>query len=130
MPVARLRRLCDDRSSKIGYRSIMVRWGFILLWMIVASLTAASVVHANETAPSSIIECSGYVHSDGDADQSQGDADKAIPHHHGSCHGAASLLPRAIVPILFDIKAAPKSAAMSKALGRWTPGPDLRPPIA
>ncbi|BBF68005.1 hypothetical protein SBA_ch1_02050 [Sphingomonas bisphenolicum] len=100
------------------------------MWMIVASLMAASVVHANETISASAIECSGYVHDDGDSNPSPGDADKAVPHHHGGCHSAASLLPRTIAPIFFDIQAAPKTAATSRAFGRWAPGPDLRPPIA
>jgi hypothetical protein len=116
--------------EKFVTAAFMVRRGLIIFWMVVASLTAASIVHANETASSSAMECSGYVHSDGDADQSQGDADKAVPHHHGGCHGGASLLPRPLVPIFFVIQPADKPAATYRSLDRWMIGPDLRPPIA
>ncbi|OYX96368.1 MAG: hypothetical protein B7X90_11795 [Novosphingobium sp. 17-62-19] len=114
----------------------MVRWGFLMLCIIVTSLTAAAAVHANEfpnatTISATTLECSGYVHSEGDRDQSQGDADKAVPHHHGGCHGAASLIsPRAHVPVLLDLRTEPTGYVDSTALGRWSPGPDLRPPIA
>lgn len=114
----------------------MVRWGFLMLCTIVASLTATAAVHAGEfsssfTTSATTIECSGYVHSDGDQDQSQGDADGSLPHHHGGCHGVASLVSaRSIVPILFDLRSAPAVFVDSTALGRWSPGPDLRPPIA
>ncbi|WCP14000.1 hypothetical protein sphantq_02441 [Sphingobium sp. AntQ-1] len=116
-----------DRGKSV-IASAMVRRTFLLLWTIVASLTAASMVHANETSSASAIECSGYVHGDGDP--SPGEADKAVPHHHGGCHSAASLLPRTTAPIFFDTQAAPKTAAPCRAFGRWAPGPDLRPPIA
>lgn len=59
----------------------------LLLVMIASSLVMTATVHAREIPGPVTIECSGTVHSDGDGDQSPGDADKAMPHHHGSCHG-------------------------------------------
>jgi len=61
--------------------------------LIASSLVLSVTVHARELPGPVVIECSGTVHEDGDADQSQGDADKAIPHHHGTCHGQAMQIP-------------------------------------
>ena len=61
--------------------------------MIAASLVVTGTVHAQEMPGIVTIECSGAVHSEGDADQSQGDFDKAVPHHHGTCHGSSLNLP-------------------------------------
>ncbi|RZF65943.1 hypothetical protein EWE75_02815 [Sphingomonas populi] len=58
----------------------------LLLVIIASSLVMTATVHAREIPGPATIECNGTVHSDGDADQSQGDADKAMPHHHGTCH--------------------------------------------
>lgn len=71
----------------------MIRQGLFLLCMLIASLTTASVTHAQEFSGNAMIECSGYVHSTGDADQSNGDSDKATPHHHGACHGSGVFMP-------------------------------------
>lgn len=67
-------------------------WSLLLI-MIASSLVMTATVHAREIPGSVTIECSGTVHSDGDADQSQGDADKAMPHHHGTCHGQSLNVP-------------------------------------
>lgn len=103
----------------------------MILCMIVTALTVTATVHAREDAGPSAMECSGYVHSDGDRDQTQGDSDQAVPHHHGGCQGAASLVPgKIITPTLFDLSAGPRLMATSAVLAPWTPGPNLRPPIA
>lgn len=114
----------------------MFRWSFLLLCLLVASLTTVATVHANEvpnptlSAAQTSIECSGKVHSEGDADQSQGNSDKGVPHHHG-CHGAASFLPaRAAEATIFAIVTEALMSVEEAAPGRWTVGPDLRPPIA
>jgi len=65
----------------------------LFLMLIASSLVMSATVHARELPGPVMIECSGTVHEDGDADQSQGDADKAIPHHHGTCHGQAMQIP-------------------------------------
>lgn len=109
----------------------MRRWSFLILCLIAASFTTSAAIHAREISGSPALECSGYVHSDGDSDQSQGDADQAAPHHHGSCHGAASLIPpKPDTPLSVDRRVEGRRAANPAALGRWTTGPDLRPPIA
>lgn len=114
----------------------MFRWSFLLLCMLVVSLTTVATVHANEvpnptlSANQTSIECSGQVHSEGDGDQSQGDSDKAVPHHHG-CHGGASFLPaRAAEATAFAIVTESLMTVEEAAPGRWSVGPDLRPPIA
>lgn len=109
----------------------MHRWGLLILCLLVTSFTTSAAVHASEFSSSTILECSGYVHTDGDADETQGDADRAVPHHHGNCHGAASVIPaKPLAPILIDLHLVQKAVANSAPLGLWTTGPDLRPPIA
>lgn len=74
--------------------SAMLRRIWSLLLIIVASSLVVTVtVHAQELPGALTIECSGAVHSDGDADQSQGDADRGVPHHHSSCHGLSLKVP-------------------------------------
>lgn len=102
-----------------------------MLCLLVASLCVTVTVHAREIAGASIIECTGVIHSDGDADQSQGDADKGIPHHHSSCQGAP-----AFVPIGIGGVSPVRGAALvvplrqTTALPLWADDPGLRPPIA
>lgn len=110
----------------------MSRWGLpLLLILLLSSFMAASALHAAEIAGPVTMECSGYVHSDGDADESQGDADKGVSHHHSNCQGGASFLPsRDLTPQLQSHRKEPVRANQSHALGRWISGPDLRPPIA
>jgi len=109
----------------------MVRWGLLILCMMVASLTATGAVHAREFPSPTTVECSGYVHSDGDSDQSQGDSDRAVPHHHGGCHGSVSLVPlRLAEPVVFFQPAEARNLSDTTGAARWSPGPDLRPPIA
>ncbi|TPG47156.1 hypothetical protein EAH76_22370 [Sphingomonas glacialis] len=103
----------------------------LLLVMIASSLVMSATVHAREIPGPMTIECSGTVHSDDDADQSPGDADNAISHHHGTCHGASLDVPATeALPMLVradSLRAvsAPDSAPASRAID-----PALRPPAA
>lgn len=108
----------------------MLRHGLLFLCLLVTSLVTATTIHAREWPGVSSIECSGTLHSDGDADQSPGDADQAAPHHHGSCHGASFVPARFVQPMDLLATGNGHGPASSAALGRWTRGPDLRPPIA
>ena len=47
-----------------------------LVCLIAGSLTLSATVHAREVPGGATMDCSGYVHSDNDADHSQGDADQ------------------------------------------------------
>lgn len=103
----------------------------LFLVLIASSLVMTATVHARELPGPLMIECSGTVHEDGDADQSQGDSDKAIPHHHGTCHGQAMQMPAS-----GDL---PASRALSGLLGFVADDrvlvsagvdPALRPPTA
>ena len=117
------------RRSAIA--NIMFRHGILVLFMLIASLTTAAPLHASEFPGATSIECSGYVHSEGDADQTPGDADKATPHHHGNCHGATALIPaRDGASTLHAQLTLPSFNPTEAVLGRWSSGPDLRPPIA
>jgi hypothetical protein len=109
----------------------MFRRGILLLAMLIASLTAMASVHAAEFRETIVIDCAGNLHSEGDDDQSSGDADKGAPHHHGSCHGAASVLPtRTGIPALRTVLSTPTGFDNHTVPGRWNPGPAIRPPIA
>jgi hypothetical protein len=109
----------------------MRRLGKLLLCLISLSLLSATMVHAREETNTPTIECSGFVHSDGDADQSQGDADKAMPHHHGSCHSAPAFVPVASTDEVHALtRSAPSFIPAATVSKRWAIGPDLRPPIA
>jgi len=119
------------KRGRSAMANIMFRQGILVLFMLIVSLTTAAMVHASEFPGVTSLECSGYVHSEGDADQTQGDADKATPHHHGNCHGAAAFIPARDgaftlrVPLIL-----PSFNPADAALDRWSSGPDLRPPIA
>lgn len=111
----------------------MRRLGRFLLCLLSLSMLTTTLVHAQEVpnARAPTIECTGYVHSEGDADQTQGDADKAIPHHHGGCQGAPAFVPFSasedMLPLAVDAPVFIPAPIPSK---RWAIGPDLRPPIA
>jgi hypothetical protein len=111
--------------------NMMFRHGLLVLYMLIVSLTTAATLHASEFSGATSIDCSGYVHSEGDADQTQGDADKATPHHHSNCHGApAFILARDGALTLRAPLASPSFNPTKTAPDRWSSGPDLRPPIA
>ncbi len=103
----------------------------LLLVLIASSLVMTATVHAREVPGPVTIECSGTVHQDGDADQSSGDADQGMPHHHGTCHGQ-SLDLAAAGPLAMLLRA----AALRPFAGRDDAGPSrlvdpaLRPPAA
>lgn len=109
----------------------MLRRGFLLLHLLLASLIATATVHAQEFSPSPALECAGYIHTEGDADQSPGDSDKAVPHHHTSCQSAPVSSPTRIIR---ERRLRPLVVAtpnyVSALTHRWSNGPGLRPPIA
>lgn len=83
----------DFRASHAIGHAMVRRFWLLFLCLIATSLVATTTTHAREWTGDTTLECSGALHSEGDADQSQGDADKAMPHHHGSCHGPAAAVP-------------------------------------
>jgi len=103
----------------------------LLLVIIASSLVMTATVHAREIPGPVTIECSGLVHSDGDADQSQGDADKAIPHHHGTCHGQSLDAPATdAMPSMSHSGDMPPFPAPVSAFASNLVDPALRPPAA
>jgi hypothetical protein len=109
----------------------MVRYGYLLLYVLMVSLFVTATVHAQEFSVSPRLECSGVLHSEGDADQSQGDGDKAVPHHHSTCQATPMVVSSS------DSVARPYDRAtrilpiyISAITHRWQAGPGLRPPIA
>lgn len=103
----------------------------LLLWMIASSLVVTTAVHAREwTDAATTLECSGTVHSESDSDQSPGDIDKGVPHHHGSCHGqAAAVPPGASIGYLFA-SASSFAGDPARFLRPRSVDPALRPPTA
>ncbi len=103
----------------------MHRFGYLLLYLLTASLLTSSTVHARESSLAPTIECSGIVHNYGDVDQSRG-----MPHHHGSCHSTPAFVPTAsndMVKARTTMFRSVRSLLLS-SVGLL--GPDLRPPIA
>jgi hypothetical protein len=105
-------------------------WSFLLV-AIASSLMISAAVHAREIPMQGMIECSGAVHSDGDADQSSGDSDKGMPHHHGTCH-AQPLDLRAAGELTSVSRQADLRpfAARDEAIASRLVDPALRPPAA
>ena len=109
----------------------MFRRGLFLLCMLLTSLTAVATLHAREFPGAVSVDCSGYMHGESDPDQTPADAEKALPHHHGSCHGAVAFIPiRNSAPMSFVARTQPAFHSPAAALYRWSPCPGLRPPIA
>ncbi len=112
----------------------MLRRGILMLCLLVTSLMVSSVVYAGEFTSAASIDCSGFVHSDADgdtdADQSQGDPDRAAQ-HHGTCHYAPATLvaPHFAVSAIMP-RASPLPFGNEAGVVRRNPGPGLRPPIA
>jgi hypothetical protein len=99
--------------------------------MIASSLVMTATVHAGEIPGPITLECSGTVHSDGDADQSQGDADTAMPHHHATCHGESVSMPSLdAVSWMERVSAERPFPAPDSATETHLVDPALRPPAA
>lgn len=119
------------RAGSARKRGAVHRLWSLLLVLIASSLVVTATVHAREFPGPVTLECTGFVHMEGDADQSQGDLEKAIPHHHGTCHGAAMSVPS---------PSTLKTASLDDALRPIAPAgdrltstgadPALRPPTA
>ena len=108
-----------------------MRWGVLIVCMILASLIAATSIHVTELPGTVDIDCAVDAHDRGDPVQSSDDTDKALSHHHGGCHGVAAFLPgkdvaAGGVALLMASPIQPKAAS----LGLWISGPDLKPPMA
>jgi len=121
-------------SGRHGDRRVpmLARAWSLLLLLLASSLVMTATVHAREVpGQATTIECTGVVHVDGDADQSQGDADKAIPHHHGTCHGQALSIPQAdAIPVTFNIEGARPKPGFDALRALSSVDPALRPPNA
>lgn len=103
--------------------------GFVLICLLMASIFASAVVHAREVPNLPTLECSGEIHTDADGDQSRGDSDNGMPHHH-SCHGAAAFIPATTQGVYeIALSAAQPAILASAPPDRWSLGPALRPPI-
>lgn len=108
----------------------MFRRGLLLFWLLVSSLVATTTVHAREASFAPAMDCTGFVHQDGDADQSSGDADSNVSHHHGGCHGHHV---STVADSASDTMARKRDLPLPRAvagLAREAANPVLRPPIA
>ena len=107
----------------------MFRKGFLLIWLVVASLTVTTTVHAQEFPGMVTLECSGAVHTENSEKSSPGDTDPGVMHHHG-CHSASHFLPgdHAVSSLLaLPTDDYPTSRFAGHRVRHA--GPDLRPPI-
>lgn len=108
----------------------MLRKGFLLIWLVVASLTVTTTVHAQEFPGMVTLECSGAVHTENSEKTSPGDTDSGVMHHHG-CHSASHFLHGDYASAaVFELST--DDYPMSRFAGHRVrhAGPDLRPPIA
>lgn len=109
----------------------MLRRSLLLFCLLMTSLVASTTVHASELSVAATLECSGEIHSEGDADQSPGDSDRTLPHHHGGCHGHSLFAPvSGPSHALVDGPSAKLYFPASDVFARWSIDPPLRPPIA
>lgn len=110
----------------------MIRKGFLIICLMVASLVTTTVVHARELPGVVTLECSGTVRAEPEetSKPSSGDLDKAAFEHHG-CHNASSMM-LGSVPADEMVVRPPRSYPFSQvaALLPRESGPGLRPPIA
>jgi hypothetical protein len=103
----------------------------LFLILISSSLVMTATVHAREMPGPNLVECGGTINSDGDADQSQGDSDKAVPHHHGTCHGQAMQVPTSgNLPLSRAVAGLLGGAGDDRLLASASIDPALRPPSA
>lgn len=108
----------------------MFRRSVLLFCLLFTSLFASTMVHASELSIAATLECSGEIHTEGDADQSPADSDRGMPHHHGSCHGHGLFAPvSGPSHALMDGTSTGFYFSASDAFARWSAGPTLRPPI-
>jgi hypothetical protein len=103
----------------------------LFLVLIASSLVMTATVHARELPGPMTIECSSTIHHDGDADQSQGDSDKTVPHHHGTCHGQAMQVPASgDLPLSRAVAGLLGGVGNDRFLASASIDPALRPPSA
>lgn len=100
--------------------------------MLVFTLWTGAAAHAAEIGGCIEIALDeGGLHSDGDGDQVPADADRGLPHHHGSCHGHHVGVPVDAALAARGIAArAPRVPAVAAALAAADADTEFRPPIA
>ena len=100
--------------------------------MVAVMLWTANVAHAAEAFGCVEVSAEALGHFDGDQDQTPGDTDRAVPHHHaGGCHGHhnATAADGDDVPATVSAPALIVRWTDSRVSGRGPPAA-LRPPIA
>jgi hypothetical protein len=85
--------LPGDARLIVRYGMPMLRRSLLLFTLLMTSLITSTTVHASELSIAATLECSGEIHSERASDQSPGDSDRGMPHHHGSCHGHGLFIP-------------------------------------
>jgi hypothetical protein len=99
--------------------------------MLVLNLWAGTVAHAAETmVPLENASSMNWEHSAGDADEVPADADKAVPHHHGLCHGHDVGVPLEFSAPMQVAIAGLRGVRAVRALGATQTDPAQRPPNA
>ena len=99
--------------------------------MLLVTLWTATTAHAAEAFGCNDVSASSSGHFDGDGDEVPGDADKAVPHHHGGCSGHHSGVPTGADTVQLAVSELEAvTIAYSKGLYGREPNRALRPPIA
>lgn len=99
--------------------------------LLLFSVAAGSVLHAAEPPGLPAQNPIAADHNPGDDDQVPADADKAMPHHHGGCHGDHVAAPsERAAPGRVRIVRADRFRAIAVVRPRSTADPALRPPQA
>ncbi|MGQ0589777.1 MAG: hypothetical protein ACT4N8_09640 [Sphingosinicella sp.] len=110
----------------------MRRWLTLIgTLMLAVMIWTGTTAHAAEALGCVEVSADSFGHFDGDKDEVPNDSDKAVPHHHGGCHGHH-------VAVTGDGGTASPSPAeaVTRILGiadripDADPGTVLRPPIA
>lgn len=108
----------------------MVRWRILILSLLIVTLPASAVVHATVFAANGNEECAWLLHGEEPAEQMEEEMSKSAPHHHGHCHGAASLQSsRGLAPPSFRLLMSSIGVLMAATFRDWAASPGLRPPI-
>ena len=110
----------------------MFRKGFLIVWLLIASLVATTTVHVRELPGVVALECSGAVHAEpgNDSKPASGESDKGTVHHHG-CHAASTFIAGSTATdVIFALPSRSYPVLQITALLPRESGPGLRPPIA
>ena len=110
----------------------MRRWlSLIGTLMLVLMVWTGTTAHAAEAMGCIEVSAESTGHFDGDRDEVPADSDKAVPHHHGGCHGHhVAVADRGEPDANATASVGYRTARVKLSLARADSGTALSPPIA